>query len=103
MLHGMDCKLYGWEEPDVEACELSLHWAGTICLDIMTFGSRRGVHGPHSTSWLLWCYERRMRRENIVFCENGPLWPLEVTEKQLGDIDQATLVLHCVFCFMFLS
>ena len=49
--------------------------------------------------WLLWCYERRVRQDNIVFCENGLLWPLEATEKQLGDIYQATLVLHCVLFF----
>ena len=65
---------------------MGVHWARTTCLDITTFGARRGIFGPHSAIWLQWVHERRIRREPVVVTENGPLWPLAETERALGDL-----------------
>ena len=88
-LHDQQCMLYGAGDDVVGRCIFGFHWAGTSCLDITAFGARRGVFGPHSRLWLVWVHERRVRREPVVFTENGPLWPLEETIRALGDIYEA--------------
>ena len=92
LLHNRQCMLYGCGVSKVEACVIRIHWAGTTCLDITAFGSRAGIHGPHSKYFLMWCYERRVRRETLVFVENSPLWPMSAIEEQLGDIYEATYI-----------
>ena len=94
LLHNRRCMLYGCGISKVEACPIRVHWAGTTCLDITAFGSCAATRGPHSKLFLMWCWERRVRRETLVFIENGPLWPLAVIEEQLGDIYEAALFIY---------
>ena len=46
----------------------------------------------------MWCYERRVRRETLVYIEDGHLFPTAAIEEQLGDIYEATLFHHLNFC-----
>ena len=87
--------LYGAGDDDVAHCIFGFHWAGRSCLDITAFGARREMFGPHSATWLLWVHERRVRREHVVFTENGPLWPLAETERALGDLYEALFIRWC--------
>ena len=99
-LHGKQCLLYGAGDDDVARCVMGVHWAGTTCLDITAFGARRGIFGPHSTIWLLWVHERRIRREPVVFTEKGPLWPLAETERALGDLYEVLFIRRCPSVFL---
>eukprot|EP00969_Alexandrium_andersonii_P083722 3693559-Alexandrium_andersonii.AAC.1 len=48
---------------------ITLHWAGTSCLDDSRMGLRAGCTGPEAGAFLIWAYERRKQQEHIVIQE----------------------------------
>jgi hypothetical protein len=65
---------------------MTLHWAGSVCKDFSAMGLRLGMHGPYSILFITWAFERRARREVLVFHECTAQFPVEMLIQVLGDL-----------------
>jgi hypothetical protein len=87
------CKIHGNDRcavfPPVQLAReqvMTVHWAGSVCKDFSAMGLRLGMHGPFSILFLTWLFERRARREILVFHECTAQFPVEMLIQLLGDL-----------------
>jgi len=88
------CHLYGWQQ-GLEG-KLTIHWAGTTCIDFSSMGHSRGAFGPHSRTFAIWIRERRRRLEILIFQECTVHFPQDLIQAELDDLYQVTLRKECV-------
>ena len=87
-VHNGNCPLYPPQHG-----KLSIHWAGTICIDLSVMGSQSGPCGPYSKLFLLWVHERRKRQETLLIHECTPAFPESLLLRFLGDIYAARSII----------
>lgn len=83
--HGRSCALYSAPQSAAEPV-LVVHWAGSVCTDFAAMGLRHGMCGPFSILFLAWAFERRARRETIVFHECTAQFPVDLLIDVFGDL-----------------
>jgi hypothetical protein len=71
------------QEPNVNP-PLRLTIAGAMCTPWSSMGSGRGLADPATKAWHVWSTERRARREDLIFLENAPEFPLKILEKSVA-------------------
>lgn len=98
--HGRSCGVYSAPQSAAEPV-LAVHWAGSVCTDFAALGLRHGMCGPFSILFLAWAFERRARRETLVFHECTAQFPLELLNDVFGDLYEVDR--ECVSVIIFAS
>jgi hypothetical protein len=82
ILHEAECKLF---EHSADCGRLTIEIAGHTCKDVSRMNSKRpGLSGPSGRVLLVWMFERRRRREDLVITECTQDFPPEIFEQFLG-------------------
>lgn len=101
--HGKECPLYQEGDAAVaadadgggppRARPLRVHIAGTTCKDFTRRNLQpRGMQGRHGLALLVWLFERRFVREDVVILENTPDFAKDTAAMVLSPFYMATVI-----------